>query len=225
MSLGRRVAAVASVWMAAGWLVGCTLPAQTDATAPGAGGATPSLRPLARQPAHPAGTAPQSQVATLHFDLFGPPARDDAPDDGVPGDSGSREVYQRGGASWYGLEFHNKKTANGERFDMGAMTAAHRSLPFGSRVCVRSLVNGKEVLVRINDRGPFAAGRIIDLSRAAAGAIDMLGVGIKQVALSLVDRDNARCAGAAATESDAVAAPPVEQRAAPPRQRTTPRRR
>jgi rare lipoprotein A len=108
---------------------------------------------------------------------------------------------------------------------MGAMTAAHRSLPFGSRVCVRSLVNGKEVLVRINDRGPFAAGRIIDLSRAAAGAIDMLGVGIKQVALSLVDRDNARCAGAAVTESDAVAAPPAEQRAAPPRKRTAPRRR
>ena len=221
MSLRRRLAAVASVGLAAGFLVACTLPAQTD----GAEGAPPSLRPLARQPAHPADAAPRSQVATLHFDLFGPPARGEAPDDDVPGDSGPREVYQRGGASWYGLEFHNKKTANGERFDMGAMTAAHRSLPFGSRVCVRSLVNGKEVLVRINDRGPFAAGRIIDLSRAAAGAIDMVGVGIKQVALSLVDRDNARCGGAVVAESDAVATPPAEQRATPPRKRTTSRRR
>lgn len=223
MSLARRPRAVASVWLVAA-LTACTLPPQTDAPTPAAGTAL-SLRPLARQPAQPAGAVPESQVTTLHFDLFGPPARDDAPDDGVPGDTGSREIYQRGGASWYGLEFHNRKTANGERFDMGAMTAAHRSLPFGSRVCVRSLVNGKEVLVRINDRGPFAVGRIIDLSRAAAGAIDMVGVGIKQVALSLIDGDSARCGGAVVAESDALATPPAERRAPQPDSRATPRRR
>ncbi|MDD0816974.1 septal ring lytic transglycosylase RlpA family protein [Curvibacter sp. HBC28] len=93
--------------------------------------------------------------------------------------------FERGAASWYGLALHRRRTASGERFDMNAMTAAHRTLPFGSRVCVHSLVTGKEVLVRINDRGPHTAGRIIDLSRAAALALDLLGTGIKEVALSL----------------------------------------
>lgn len=96
------------------------------------------------------------------------------------------EVYfERGGASWYGIELHRRRTASGERFNMNAMTAAHRTLPFGSRVCVRNLNNGKEVLVRINDRGPHTMGRIIDVSRAAAIALDLMGVGIKEVALSL----------------------------------------
>jgi rare lipoprotein A len=117
------------------------------------------------------------------------------PDDGVPGDEGPREIFERGGASWYGIQFHQRKTANGERFDMTAMTAAHKTLPFNTRVCVRSLVNGREVLVRINDRGPYAAGRIIDLSQAAADSIGMLGMGIKQVALSIVDKEPARCGG------------------------------
>ena len=136
-----------------------------------------------------------------------------APDDGVPGDEGPREIFERGGASWYGIQFHQRKTANGERFDMTAMTAAHKTLPFNTRVCVRSLVNGREVLVRINDRGPYASGRIIDLSRAAAEAIGMLGMGIKQVALSI---DRTRTA-------DAAAAPTVE--AAPTRDRCAGRRR
>lgn len=96
------------------------------------------------------------------------------------------EVYfERGGASWYGIELHRRRTASGERFNMNALTAAHRTLPFGTRVCVRNLNNGKEVLVRINDRGPHTMGRIIDVSRAAAIALDLMGVGIKEVALSL----------------------------------------
>jgi rare lipoprotein A len=93
--------------------------------------------------------------------------------------------FERGGASWYGIELHRRRTASGERFNMNAMTAAHRTLAFGTRVCVRNLNNGKEVLVRINDRGPHAMGRIIDVSRAAALALDLMGVGIKEVALSL----------------------------------------
>jgi len=93
--------------------------------------------------------------------------------------------FERGGASWYGIELHRRRTASGERFNMNAMTAAHRTLPFGTRVCVRNLNNGKEVLVRINDRGPHTMGRIIDVSRAAAIALDLMGVGIKEVALSL----------------------------------------
>ena len=62
------------------------------------------------------------------------------------------EELARGGASWYGIQFHKRRTASGERFDMGALTAAHPTLPFGTLVCVRSMVNGRQVLVRINDR-------------------------------------------------------------------------
>jgi rare lipoprotein A len=82
---------------------------------------------------------------------------------------------QSGVASWYGPGFHGKKTASGERFNTGSYTAAHRSLPFGTRVKVTNVRNGKSVVVRINDRGPFAHGRIIDLSKASANAIGMGG--------------------------------------------------
>lgn len=111
-----------------------------------------------------------------------------APEDDAPATGAQeREPFQRGVASWYGLPFHGRKTANGERFDMNALTAAHPSLPFGTRVKVRSLVNGREVIVRINDRGPFTPGRIIDLSHAAARQIGLLGIGTKRVALTLLD--------------------------------------
>jgi rare lipoprotein A len=97
------------------------------------------------------------------------------------------QEVERGSASWYGLQFHGRRTANGERFDRFALTAAHKTLPFGTVVRVRSLLNGREVDVRINDRGPFVAGRIIDLSHAAAEALGMLGMGIKQVVLLALD--------------------------------------
>jgi rare lipoprotein A len=83
---------------------------------------------------------------------------------------------QTGIASWYGVPFDGRATASGEIFDMHKLTAAHRTLPLGSVVQVASLVNGKNVQVRINDRGPFVEGRIIDLSHAAAQAISMPGV-------------------------------------------------
>ena len=91
---------------------------------------------------------------------------------------------ERGGASWYGARFHRRRTASGELFDMRALTAAHRTLPFGTRVCVRSLLTGRAVEVRINDRGPFHPGRVIDLSQAAAEKLGAKGLGIKQVALA-----------------------------------------
>ncbi len=116
------------------------------------------------------------------------PSEEVAPDVEAPAAAAEeREPFQRGVASWYGLTFHGRKTANGERFDMNALTAAHPSLPFGTRVRVRSLVNGREVIVRINDRGPFTPGRIIDLSHAAARQIGLLGLGTKRVTLTLVD--------------------------------------
>jgi len=87
-------------------------------------------------------------------------------------------------ASWYGPGFHGRKTASGERYNQNSLTAAHKTLPFGSTIEVKNLDNGKSVVVRINDRGPFVRGRVIDLSRAAAGKIDMLGTGTARVHLS-----------------------------------------
>ena len=89
----------------------------------------------------------------------------------------------RGMASWYGPGFHGKQTASGERFDMNDLTAAHRTLPFGTRVRVRNIENGQEVVVRINDRGPQVRDRVIDLSKAAATALGMLQAGQAQVTL------------------------------------------
>lgn len=82
-----------------------------------------------------------------------------------------------GYASWYGKEFHGKKTASGEIFNMNALTAAHRKLPFGTYVLVTNLSNNKKVIVRINDRGPFYKKRIIDLSKKAAEKIGLTKVG------------------------------------------------
>jgi rare lipoprotein A len=93
---------------------------------------------------------------------------------------------ERGIASWYGPGFQGKKTANGERFDMRLLTAAHRTLPMGTLVRVRSLTTGREVTVRINDRGPFAGNRIIDLSQAAANVLRMTGNGTDEVILRVV---------------------------------------
>jgi rare lipoprotein A len=83
---------------------------------------------------------------------------------------------ERGIASWYGHPYHGRPTANGEIYNMYGMTAAHRTLPFGTRVNVHDLENGRDVTVRINDRGPFVEGRIIDLSYAAAQAMHMPGI-------------------------------------------------
>jgi rare lipoprotein A len=96
---------------------------------------------------------------------------------------------ERGTASWYGPGFHGNKTANGEQYDMYALTAAHRTLPLGSVAAVRSLTSGRQVRVRINDRGPFAKGRILDLSLAGAQALGMTGNGTDRVELRVVGYD------------------------------------
>jgi rare lipoprotein A len=93
---------------------------------------------------------------------------------------------QHGMASWYGPGFHGKRTANGERYDMHQMTAAHRTLPIGSVARVRSLSTERTVTVRINDRGPFARDRIVDVSYAAAERLGMLGPGTLEVELQVV---------------------------------------
>lgn len=91
-----------------------------------------------------------------------------------------------GVASWYGPGFHGRTTANGERYDMHGLTAAHKSLAFGTEVKVTNGSNGKAVIVRINDRGPFVGSRIIDLSKKAAEAIDMIGPGTASVTVEVL---------------------------------------
>jgi rare lipoprotein A len=102
---------------------------------------------------------------------------------------GTGEVIENGVASWYGPKFHGRLTANGEKYDMYGFTAAHRTLPFNTIVRVENQDNGKSVVVRINDRGPFAKNRIIDLSKRAAEEIDMIGNGTAPVKLVLLDGD------------------------------------
>ncbi len=97
---------------------------------------------------------------------------------------------QRGLASWYGPSFHGKPSASGEPYDMWALTAAHRTLPFGTWVQVRSIDTGKSVTVRITDRGPFIRGRVIDLSYVAARELAMIGRGTVEVVLTIVNSPN-----------------------------------
>lgn len=98
-----------------------------------------------------------------------------------------RGGVQVGVASWYGPGFHGRPTASGERYDQSAHTAAHRTLPMGTRVMVTSLENGRATQVRINDRGPFTGGRVIDLSRAAAESLRMIGPGLMRVRIEVVE--------------------------------------
>jgi len=95
-------------------------------------------------------------------------------------------IKDRGVASWYGKEFHGKYAANGEIFDMEAYTAAHRKLPLGSMVRVVNMNNGKIVHVRINDRGPYVTGRMLDLSHAAARELGMVGAGTTAVQIEVI---------------------------------------
>jgi rare lipoprotein A len=99
----------------------------------------------------------------------------------------SGKFIETGIASWYGKEFHGNKTANGETFNTNKLTAAHRTLPFGSIVRVTNKENNKSVIVRINDRGPFVKNRIIDLSKKAAKEIEILEAGSAEVELRLLN--------------------------------------
>lgn len=95
-------------------------------------------------------------------------------------------VYQTGMASWYGAAHHGKKTASGERFNMHGLTAAHRKLPLGTMVKVTNVANGKSVVVKVNDKGPFHGNRVLDLSKGAAQKLDMLKSGTAKVAIEVL---------------------------------------
>ncbi|MEL7729287.1 septal ring lytic transglycosylase RlpA family protein [Citromicrobium bathyomarinum] len=138
-----------------------------------------------------AAAEPDFEVSFARFDIdppepaVGPRAVDlgtfDPPVEAEP------DLWRSGVASYYGRRFHGRRTANGERFDMNAMTAAHKTLPFGTKVRVTNPRTGKSVVVRINDRGPYAHGREIDVSRAAATQLGLIQRGHGTVELALVD--------------------------------------
>lgn len=127
-------------------------------------------RPVAASPPGPS-AAPGSSAA----------ARRDLPER-----SGAGGYSEEGSASWYGPPFHGRRSSNGEIYDMNKLTAAHRTMAFNTMVRVTNLTNGKSVIVRITDRGPFVDNRIIDLSRAAAQAIESIGPGVVPVRLEVV---------------------------------------
>lgn len=112
---------------------------------------------------------------------------------------------ERGQASWYGKKFHGRKTSNGEIYDMYAMTAAHKTLPIPSYVRVTNVNNGKTVVVRVNDRGPFHSGRIIDLSYAAAQRLNILGAGTGLVDVEIIVPSDAPTPPLKANSSNQVA--------------------
>lgn len=105
-----------------------------------------------------------------------------------PGKYKSKKHELQGIASYYGSKFHQKKTASGERFDMYSLTAAHRTLPFNTRIKVTNMENKKSVIVRINDRGPFKKGRVVDLSYKAAKKIGLIKKGTAKVQIKILSK-------------------------------------
>jgi rare lipoprotein A len=136
-------------------------------------------------PTHAPATTPQPRGSVPPSSLPSgpPPAIERQP--AIPG-----EYVEEGVASWYGIPFHGRRTSNGEIYDMHEFTAAHRTLPFNAVVRVTNLHNGKQTEVRINDRGPFVANRVIDLSLSAAQAIEMVGTGTALVRLEVIAGPN-----------------------------------
>ena len=144
----------------------------------------PRPGPAVRSPASPADEPTAAPTPSPASEAPGPanveaPAAHAAP--ATP--SAPDGLIDQGLASWYGKRFHGRRTASGERYDMHAFTAAHKTLPFGTRVRVRSVRTGQEVVVRINDRGPFRRGRVIDLSQAAINALGLRQRGVTAVEL------------------------------------------
>ena len=149
-------------------------------TPPSPGRAAPGRLPVAAPT--PAPVSPEAGGTPTDAAPLSMGSASDLPRPALLAGEPARE-FERGAASWYGPGFHGRLTARGERYNMNAFTAAHRTLPFGTMVRVHSLVNGRDVDLRITDRGPFSRNRIIDVSRAAAAELGMLGLGFKEVVL------------------------------------------
>ncbi|MDC8760614.1 septal ring lytic transglycosylase RlpA family protein [Janthinobacterium fluminis] len=228
----RAASALAALLMLA--LAGCgTLPQQSGtAPAPAAGAKTPA-RTEQKQPALPA--AGSGRGAYYKDDGPGenpPPNLEEVPDAEVRVEaplpranrpyvvfgktytpiSGQRPFSQRGIGSWYGKKFHGQRTSSGELYDMYKMTAAHPTLPIPSFVRLTSIVSGKQVIVRVNDRGPFHANRVIDVSYTAALKLGLLGKGSHELDIELLlppEIERIRLAGRQATAAAPLAAEPA----------------
>ncbi len=176
MTRPRGGVALASGLLAAAVLSGCGLLAPApEPPAPPLAAAPPPPKPMPPAPPVDAkprverlNSGPPNHVYEIKGERYAPESTD------VP-------MFETGLASWYGAPFHGRRTANGERYDMNAMTAAHKTMPLPSYALVRNPANGRQVVVKVNDRGPFIKGRIIDLSRAAARQLRIGGVGPVEV--------------------------------------------
>ena len=157
-------------WRVALLGVSCIVVTGCASVSRGPSGAAGALAPATPAPSTPAPSTPAPPTAA-------PPA---------PARPSAAGV-QTGKASWYGDAHQGKKTASGEIYDMHALTAAHRTLPFGTRVRVTNVDTGRSVVVRVNDRGPFAYGRLIDVSRAAARELGVFGAGLFTVRLEILE--------------------------------------
>ena len=160
-------------------LVGCAAP-----------GPHPVPPPASPAPPHLVYAPPEASQA-----LVQPLATAESDTGSLPGDQTPAPLAadvpwtQRGLASWYGKRFNGRRTASGERFSASGLTAAHRTLPLPSYVRVRRVANGEEVIVRINDRGPFHSARVLDLSYAAAKKLGILGLGSAEVEIELLSAE------------------------------------
>jgi rare lipoprotein A len=156
-------------------------------------GTLPGPAPDVTRPAAPAASLPRPMPHVVVIPQRAPvtPREVERPREAAP--------VQTGIASWYGRPFHGRRTASGEVYDMNAMTAAHRTMPLPSHAVVRNPANGREVVVRVNDRGPFKKGRIIDLSRAAARQLGIDGLATVQVRRLSPDEVASRAYKAGAT--------------------------
>lgn len=162
---------------------------ETEDIAPPAPAKTEIVQPTFANQFEPYDTPPkavQAPAAAVDISSFKPKIEAPPPPPPEPKAQGTIRSLGSGVASYYGKRFHGRLTANGERFNMNAMTAAHKTLPFGTKVRVTNSRNGRSVVVRINDRGPFIRGRTIDLSRGAAQKIGMISTGHARVKLEIV---------------------------------------
>ena len=225
---GRRIAAITVVLL----LGGCAVeplpsrPAQREPLRPGPAGnqATLPPAPASEQDRPPAASEIPANVADT------PDAVPEPVERSRYGNPDSYEVFgkryevladargfrERGHASWYGKKFHGRRTSSGEKYDMFAMTAAHKTLPIPTYARVTNLANGKSVVVRVNDRGPFHKGRIVDLSYSAAARLDLIRHGSAEVQLEVVDASGAPAPAAVAEAPASAAAPTAPAPTAPP---------
>ncbi|WP_322061248.1 septal ring lytic transglycosylase RlpA family protein [Paraburkholderia sp. J63] len=183
----RRLGSLAAVSV----LAGCAMPPGPQDQAQG--------NALSTKDAHTAFAAPQSYGSAFGALPASGAGKDNSLADAQPIDDNAPDVasfHQTGRASWYGRAFHGRKTASGERFDMRALTAAHRTLPLGSYVRVSVPATSKWVVVKINDRGPYARGRVLDLSYAAAKVLGLQHAGTAKVDIEGLSRQEAKAAQA-----------------------------